>query len=239
MTSLLLLAAMMVQSEPLGFGHETELSTKKTRAVVHAYAQCIVKRQPVKAAEAIVRNADNATLLRNYPKLMNGDCLTLGSSDVVQARFGGDLYRYALADALVNRDLATFSGNDFSAVPKLDHRAPGEPPARINAKGKKLGAKQYEAAVASHDEAKALTYLSTYGECVVRSAPAAAQALLLTTPDSPEETARFRALSPALSSCLPAGATLKFGKVTLRGTIAVNYYRLAMAARAAATGTAG
>jgi hypothetical protein len=233
---LLLLTAMTLQSE---FEHATELSTKKTRAVVHAYAQCIVNRQPGKAAEAIVRNVDNATLLRSYPKLMNGDCLTLGSSGSMQARFGGDLYRYALADALVGRDLATFSGNDFSAVPKLAHRAPGEPPARINAKGKKLGGRKYDAAVASHEEAKSLAYVSAYGECVARTAPAAAQALLLSEPDSAEETARFRALSPALAGCLPAGATLRFGKVTLRGTIATNYYRLAMAARLAATGTAG
>jgi hypothetical protein len=233
------LATAMVLGQPLGSSTETDLSTKETRAVVHGYAKCVVKRQPLQAAEAIKRNVDNNTILKDYPKLMDGGCLRGGPGEVIQARFGGDLYRYALADALVSRDLATFSGNDFSALPKLDHRAPGEPPANVTAKGKKLSKKQFEAAVASYETAQSFTYLSVYGECVVRSAPLWAQALLLATPDSPEETARFRALSPALSSCLPEGATMKFGKVTLRGTIAINYYRLAMAARAAATGTAG
>jgi hypothetical protein len=76
---------------------------------------------------------------------------------------------------------------------------------------------------------------------VVRIAPQDAKTLLATVPDNVEETVRFKALQPAMGRCLPEGATLKFGRTTLRGTIAVNYYRLAMAARAAAatTGTAG
>ena len=218
---------------------DSDLSTKEIRAVVHAYAKCVIERRPALAAEAIQRNVSNAILYKSYPKLIDGGCLKSSPHEQLTARFGGDLYRYALADALVNRDLARFSGNDFSALPKLDHRVPGEAPTRITAKGKKLSAKQYDEAVKSYDEERSFAYLSMYGECVVRIAPLQAQALLLTRPDSPEESVRFRSLSPALSSCLPEGATLKFGKVTLRGTIAINYYRLAMAARAAATGTAG
>jgi hypothetical protein len=229
---------MMLLAEPLGSSTEADLSTKETRAVVHSYASCVVKRQPVKAAEAIQRNVDNSTMLREYPKLFDGDCLSAGPTQVIQARFGGDLYRYAIADALVRRDLAAFTQNDFTAVPRLDHREPTEP-SQVDRKGKKLSAKAYQAALTSYKKSHAFSYLSKYGECVVRVDPAAAQALLLTKPDAADEAVRFKALVPALSTCLPGGQTLKFGKVALRGTIAVNYYRLATAPRAAPTGTAG
>lgn len=239
MTSLFLLAAAMLVAEPLGSAPETDLSSKETRAVVHAYATCVVKRQPRQAAEAIQRNIDNGAMMRQYPKLFDGGCLTGKPTEVMKARFVGDLYRYAIADALVRRDLATFAQNDFSTLPPLNHREPGEPPARIDGKGKKLTEKAYQDALASYEKSRGFSYLSKYGECAVRLNPAGAQALLLTTPDTADEAARFKALFPALSTCLPEGQTLKFGKVTLRGTIAINYYRLAMAARAAATGTAG
>jgi hypothetical protein len=78
----------------------------------------------------------------------------------------------------------------------------------------------------------AYAFLSHYGECIVRADTAGAKALLLATPDSADEAARFAALGPSLSRCLPEGTTLRFGKVTLRGSVAINYYRLAYAARA-------
>ena len=237
MTPFFLAAAMIGQS--LGSSTQAELSTKETRSVTHAYAECVVKRQPKRAAEAIRANLDNTAILRKYPQLLIGDCLRTKPSEVLSARFTGDLYRYALADALVRRDLAGFDPESFASLPKLDHHDPGAPPAAVDAKGKKLGARKFQEAVEAHRTATAFAYLSRYGECVVRNAPAAARDLLFTAPDSVEEGARFKAMSLALARCLPEGETLKFGRTTLRGTIAINYYRLAMAARPAATGTAG
>ena len=237
---MLLAASVLFVPVPAGAREAiTDLSTKETRAMSHAYAQCVVKRQPKRASEAIRLNVDNATIMRNYRQLIIGDCLRQKPGQVMQASFTGDLYRYTLADALVARDLAGFDATDFSGVARLDHRDPGEPPAQTGPKGKKLNAKKYQEALDGYEQAKAFAYLSRYGECVVRNAPAGAKALLLTTPDSGEETAGFKALNLALGTCLPEGETLKFGRTALRGTIAINYYRLAMAARPAATGTAG
>jgi hypothetical protein len=223
-----------------GSAFAPEFSTRETRAVTHAYAKCVVGRRHRKASEALLRNVDNSTILREYRMLIVGDCLVKQVRESATMRFEGDLYRYALADALVNRELATLDMPDLSAMPRLDHRHPGEPPQRVTPSGKKLGRRKYEAAVRDYEEAAGFFYLSRYGECVVRVAPREAKALLLTTPDSSEETARFAALQPALGTCLAEGNTLKFGRVALRGTIAINYYRLAQgAARAPATGTAG
>ncbi|HEX8579440.1 MAG TPA: hypothetical protein VF655_07575 [Allosphingosinicella sp.] len=240
----LLVAAMFVAAAIPARAQDDEsivLSTKKTRALVHAYATCIVKRQPTKAGKAIVRNLGRGMLLSLYPELMDAECLKRGASETMMVRFGGDLYQYALADALVRRELATFTGNNFDAVPRLEHRDPGLQPAEVNAKGKKVDAKKLEASIKGYNEAQAFNFLSRYGECVARLHPVGSQALLLTVPDSPEEADRFKTLVPTLARCLPEDQSMSFGRVTLRGTIAVNYYRLAMAARAAAAanGTAG
>ncbi|HEY0149453.1 MAG TPA: hypothetical protein VGB70_10675 [Allosphingosinicella sp.] len=233
-----MLVASMSAAEP---ADQNELSTRETRLVIHNYATCVVKQHPLKASEAIQRNVGNAAMMRDYPKLFDGDCLTRSPFEALEARFSGDLYRYAIADALVRRDLADFTQNDFENLPRLDHRDPGRPPSEIDEKGKKRSGKNFKAAIDGYNQSEAFSFLSRYGECVARVNPAAAQALLLTKPDSAEEATRFKALVPAFGTCLPEGQTLSFGKVTLRGTIAVNYYRLATAARAAAatTGTAG
>ena len=224
-----------------------DFSTKETRALMHGYARCVVGKRQAKASEALLRNVDNATLLRDYRSLIIGDCLISQKGirsdvriDSVKMSFEGDLYRYALADALVSKELAGAPAPDLSAVAKLDHRLPGPAPQRVSSKGKALSQKKYDALRKDYEENYAFSYLSAYGECVVRNAPAQARALLLTVPDSPEEKSSFDALQPALAECLPEGSTLRFGKTSLRGTIAINYYRLARAALGAPAGrTAG
>lgn len=213
---------------------DADYSTRETRALTHAYARCVVKRQPAKASEAIARNVDNSAILRDYPMLIREECLSRQVRQMTRMRFGGDLYRYALADALVNRELAAQPTPDLDSVPRLGHRELGDPPQPIDGKGRKLGKRKLETALATYREEAAFAFLSLYGECVVRADTAGARALLLTGPDSVEEVARFGALRPALARCLPEGETLRSGKSALRGSIAVNYYRLAHAARAAA-----
>jgi len=213
---------------------DADYSTKETRALTHAYAQCVVKRQPAKASEAIAANVGNSVILRDYRMLIRDECLTREVHRATQMRFGGDLYRYALADALVNRELASLPAPDLDAVPKLDHHEPGEPPQAVDPKGRKIGKRKLEAAREAHGRDVAFAFLSQYGECVVRADTAGARALLVTTPDSAEETTRFAALRPAFARCLPEGRTMRFGKVALRGSVAINYYRLAHAARASA-----
>ena len=217
---------------------EDETSTAKTRALMHAYARCVVGAQPARASEAILRNADNSVILRDYRRLIVPGCLSAQVKQRTEMRFGGDLYRYALADALVGRELARLPVPDLDKVPRLSHREPGTAPTPIAANGKRLSKRKYEAAVKSYQDEVAYSYLSKYGECVVRVDPASAKALLLATPDSAPEAAMFNTLGPALGQCLPEGQTLKFGKVALRGTIAINYYRLAHAARQPVTGAA-
>lgn len=225
-TSLLLAAAVAAQ------GPESDYSIGETRKLIHAYGTCIVKKQPARASEAVLRNLGNSDLLRAYPQLIDGACLSQQAGRGVLARFKGDQYRYALAEGLVRRTSAEALAQ-LDAVPRLEHRDAGEAPSKLDKKGRPLKPARYEAALLAHQQAEAYAYLSRYGECVVRSDPAGARALLFSDPLTSEENNRFSALRTALGTCLPEGATLQFGKLALRGTIAVNYYRLALAARGA------
>lgn len=215
---------------------DADYSTKETRALTHAYARCVVRRQPAKASEAIARNVRTGAILSDYPMLVRPECLTRETKQSTRMRFGGDLYRYALADALVSRELAALPVPDLDSVAKLAHRDPGPPPAEVDSKGRKVGKRKLEEARSNYGRDVAFAFLSFYGECIVRADTAGAKALLTTTPDSAEESARFAALRPAFSRCLPEGQTLRFGKVALRGSVAINYYRLAHAARTPAAG---
>jgi hypothetical protein len=227
----LMLALLAAAPAAAAKAPDSDYSTKETRALMHAYAKCVVRGNAAKASEAIAANADNSTLLRRYRMLMSPECLGNAAREDVSMRFGGDLYRYALADALVNRDLAGWTVPDLETVPRLVHRDPGEAPLQVTEGGKRLGKRKYEEALAEYEKESAYAYLSRYGECVVRNNPGGSKALLLTGPDTPQETAAFTGIRPALERCLSEGRTLRFGRVTLRGSIAINFYRLAHAAR--------
>jgi hypothetical protein len=218
---------------------DSDYSPKETRALTYAYAKCVVGREPRWASAALLADVDNATFLEKYHRLIIGACLVRETHAAAQMRFKGDLYRYALADALVRRELASEPVPNLANVPPISHREPGPAPLPVDEKGSKLSQQRYEEALKGHDAQVAFNFLARYGDCVVRAAPAQTKALLLTKPDSPEETVQFGGLGPALGNCMPEGHTLRFGRVALRGTLAINYYRLAHAARAAATGTAG
>lgn len=224
--AILALSAAAIQRAPA-----SDLTASETREMIHSYGECVIKTQQRRASEAILANVDNATLLSRYSELVVPRCMVTLPGSTVSMRFSGDQYRYALADALIRKELAGQPVPDLELVARLDHREPGVPPSGLDDKGKPLKKKDLEAAQEAYREAQAYNFLSRYGECVVRRDPAAAKALLLTTPNSDAEKASFPGLSTALATCLAPGETLAFGKAALRGTIAVNFYRLAKAPR--------
>ena len=76
----------------------------------------------------------------------------------------------------------------------------------------------------------------TIGVSVLIVWPSAAGsfALLKTAVESDEEKAALGALAPALPGCVKKGEQLSVNRFNLRGTIALNFYRLAQAPRFAA-----
>ncbi len=221
------LAVAMTLSVPLAADPYTDISASETRLIAYDYAKCVVGRHTASASAALLIDVDNGTMMRSHRDLIDGDCLVRTMHTGARMKFPGDLYRYALADALFARELAAAPAIDPSTVPPLERRTLPDPPAPLPANASAKDKAKYEEAVKDFDEVKSFRVLGEYGECVVRANPTAAKELLLTRPETASENSRFDALRPSLAECLPPDRTLTFGRLVLRGTIAVNYYRLA------------
>lgn len=201
----------------------------QTRKAAAAYAACVVHSHHDKASEAILSVSDNHEIMNRFSAIVDSSCVSAAGPTTGGFRFPNDSYRGALANALVNADFATHGFASF--VDRLPLAHPGEMPAKkqdemlagiTNAKKRAQFQKDM-------DKQNALIWLSIFGECVVRRDPEDARFWLLTKSDTPEEMSRIKALSSSFNACLTAGETLKFDRTTMRGTVAVNYYRLAMA----------
>jgi hypothetical protein len=208
----------------------SDYSFKDTRILMADYAKCVVAHHPAQASEALLRNVDNTAILRDYKSLIDGRCLVEKTHTSAKMSFAGDLYRYALADALVAREFSNVAAQDMSNVPRLVNRPLPVPPPALTPASSKAERRHYAEALRKYDEARGFQVLAAFGECVARLNPVNARALILTKPTSRDEDSQFNLLKPTLAQCLPEGATVEFGKIALRGTIAVNYYRLAHAA---------
>lgn len=232
MRSVLFGAAAFALSAASAATPGSDYSVGKTRRVAHDYGKCVVAQHPEAASEALLSDLSNREIMKRYSMLIDGDCLVRSTHESAKMSFTGDLFFYALADALVARELAGFPLPDLSSVPPLKRRAlpdsPAPPPS-----SSKADQRRYAKDVESFNEAQAFLALGELGECVVRVSPAGAKALLSTEPETAAEAGSFDALRDSIAQCLPEGRTLAFGKLVLRGTIALNYYRLAHAMRSA------
>ena len=199
----LLLLLFATAAAPVPTKAQSDLSPAETRKLLEEYGVCIVKWRRAQASEAILRNVNNGELMRRYPRLVDGSCLPMRPASVMKVKFVGDQFRYALADALVRSELAALPAPSLDMVPALDHRDPTAP-SRLSPKGKPLSEKAFAAALQSYDEAKAFSFLSRYGECVVRVNPAAARVLLLTKPEIGRGTSGIRRDEPGIRH-VPAG----------------------------------
>ena len=114
------LAALALGTAAHAQDGDADFSTREIRAITHGYAKCVVAKHGAKASRALIENLDNSALRRRYPMLIDGDCLVRQTRTSAKMRFDGDLYRYALADALVNRELASASPPVLDGIPRLE-----------------------------------------------------------------------------------------------------------------------
>ncbi len=209
----------------------TAYAKAETRRAHVLFGECVVKRYPKRAAEYLLQPYVNlADRNRQLDRMDLGDCLTNvvdGFSDIAMT-LPGDTLRYAQAPPLVRASFGFAPVRDFKGVPPLRHAVYNEADFNLDNPASAKARKEFE-------EAKALqrgaTFLSRFGECVVRTDPANSFALTMAVPESVEDKARMAALVPVLASCLGPGQQLAFERSLLRGTIANNYFRLATAAR--------
>ena len=199
------------------------------RKIMYEYAKCVVKGGHDRAAAAILGNVDNDEIQKKYADLIVPDCLESSTSgSIAEMKVGGDLYRYALADALVARDVPADYAVVFLAKSALAHLQPYSKAQLDRSLTKAKNARKRAQIQTAYDKQYVVAYLSAYGECIVRTDPLNARKLLAKKVESPEEMQAINVLRPVFGECLIPGATVTFNKTVLRGSIAINYYRLAM-----------
>ncbi|HPB24112.1 MAG TPA: hypothetical protein PLL48_17505, partial [Novosphingobium sp.] len=213
---------------------------KAMRKALADYGKCIVKREPAKSREFVlgggfITRRDNDENILLSPECMPGEELVRaglaargGTVSRARLRLPDVMIRWSIGQALFDRDQAKLTATDFSGVPALAYEQPF-PVRTTDRDGKPIPADRVAQQQRRYDEKAGDVALSRVGECVVRADAAKARAVLLTPLDTPEELSALQAVAPALSNCLPQGQTLGFDRMSLRGTLAVAYYRLASA----------
>lgn len=215
---------------------------KALRQGMADYGSCIVKYEPAKAREFVLsggfvsrRNQDEQALLST--ECMPGEDLLRvamgdqkGLSSRGKLRLPDVMIRWAIAQALFDREAASITATNFASVPALTYEEP-YPVSTTDRDGNTLSDKRIALQRQKFEEKAADVTMAKLGECVARMDGAGTRAVLLTALDTPEELASLKAVTSAIGNCLPKGQTLKFDRMSLRGSLAVAYYRLASAAQ--------
>ncbi len=217
-----LLLALMLAAGP-----RATIDPAKVRDIAQEFATCAVKRRPELAARYVL-DASFRPERREFRKLFDPGCVPTDGRRFTALAGGRQQMSFALAEALVRQQYPSGAMANVTSAAPLDHSLP--PLERASKFGKPWAAETIEdmekGRVASHA-------ISILGECIVRAHPPAAHGLLLTEPGSAYEARYLEALQPVASNCIEKGAAISLTKYSLRGTVALNYYRLANAPRAA------
>lgn len=227
MKRLVLTLALAVAAQPA----VAETSPQEARVILAKFGACIVKREPAAARDFVLSGDFFEARRPEHARIFQRECYPDQSRNA-RMGFSSDVLRGAMAEALLAPDLARIDVNGFTAIPPLRWAEP-RPVKTIGDDGKPLNAKRIASeqkwfAVLTGDVLRA-----RLGECVVRTNPDAARGVLTAPINIPAELAALQAISPALSQCIVAGQTVGFDRMTLRGTIAVAFYRLANAPKPA------
>ena len=180
-------------------------SQKDTRQVLQEFARCIVRRE-AHAADEYVSSQPGSLMPRELVARLP-ECLEAVRDEATLSGQAGD-YRFAFAEALLIRKYRDSMPPDPTLAQPLERNIVISP-------------------AGSHGESD----LGTLGECVVRAAPKESWALLRTDAASAAEIAAFKAIEPAMKSCVRNGLIVQMPAFFMRGTIAENYYRLSKAPR--------
>lgn len=237
--ALVALTLPCVCAAAMGLGDDEE-----KQLYTDAYASCMVDINHQRAAEIILKDVSDQAFITKYQdifidKALNEvfECPQMHMRYQAEWLMNEDLLRFALAEARVRADLKLDRSTNFSDRAPLSHYEM-EPKVTLARRLQLTESKRQPLLDKAYDQKRALFWLAYYGECVVRRDPANSRDLLLSKSGTTAEDSAIHSISPSLSACLPDGQKLSFTRQILKGTMAVNYYRLAMAKPMASAGAA-
>lgn len=177
----------------------------------------------------MVNNVPNNEILSRFRRLDSINCMSrVSDGEGGGISFGGDTFRYMLADGLVRLHYGNAGPDDFADVPPLTF-APVPP--LDEAALSQMGEQQQTEQRNRHRMQMASRVVAILGDCTARAQPESVRRIALTEPASPEEGEALLALRPALGGCLPADSSVRLSREILRGALLFGYYRLAHAAQ--------
>jgi len=227
--STLLLLASLASSQAVAAADSSD--TRQNRLIVDNYATCVLGMHSREVAQVVLSNPGNENIIRHHPSLIDGSCLVQAGG--ARMEMPGDTLLYALSEALVRWEYSKGLPPDIAHAAPLQHVNPN-PPLITAINGKPLNPKKLEQLKAAQAKETGFQVMSVFGECVAREDPHHSLALILTKVASKEEDQALADLNPALAKCVPSGQTVALDRDAVRGTIAMNLYRLAKAPRIAA-----
>lgn len=213
-------------------------SMGQVRNFLADYGKCIVKRAPELSQKAVVSGASFNRESPDGRLLTQSECINAENLRNTSRGFQGrvrmpdEIYRGAIAEALVLRDGTQLAAAAVAAIPALTYEEI-RPLRTTDRDGKPIPEDRLERQRAAIARKTGAQQVGKLGECVVRQLPDASRAVLSTQIETPGELASLNALAPALQQCVPAGETISLDRMSLRGALAIAYYRLANAGKTA------
>lgn len=199
------------------------LSNSERRLLGGAYAQCVVEKEAALVRDYVLLNAIERKKDERYRKLADRNCLPNNSDrEISRLYLSGHGALYVFAEQLLKTERLPVV-ESFSEISMLAHPKPMKME-DYNSSGK-LSKQEFAKKV---DQSFGEVVLSRIGECVVRADTGNARNLLSTAVGSEDEIVAIQTLMPALSGCIQDGS-MKMNPEQVRGTVALNLYRLTTA----------
>lgn len=209
-------AGALLMFAPVAHG-QPKKAVQDSRVIVAKLWDCQVSKAAPKARALILGSLGYREQREQVAQLADGQCIIDIGYGGGTIAFPGDLALYGIAEALVRSDYSRPEELNFTGHPPLDHAMPDV----------SQRTSQWKMSEADFLKQRTASYvLDTWGECVVRRDTHNVHALLLTAPASAEERAALAALSPSFDACMQTG-DVRLSLQVARGTLALNFYRLA------------
>lgn len=213
-------------------------TTTEARTILAKFAQCAVRKWP-DLAPRFVLDSSTINVAKDYMTLADDYCMSdvasLKNADV-GLKISHDIMRFAIAEALVQKELGSFDPALVKLAQPLRYAAL-KPADYVPKRGQKYTPKELADLQSAQVVDETRIAFQRYGECVARNDPANVRLLAFSSPNSTEESAAIKALMPLFGDCLAPGQQFKTNKTMMRGTLALAYYRLARAPKKPAEAT--
>lgn len=199
-------------------------ATADAREVMEDLAACVVRGDHDVARRFVLTPLYEQVDRSTSKRVVDGNCMGFRAG---RLKMTPNLYRAALAEQLVKTDLAAWPVIDPSNVPPIKWGKVKMPPANDPKSGKPFSAAQSAEFAKRFERISNEILVGQLGECVVRTDPAKALALLKTRINKPDEVEALKALLPVFSGCVQQGASVALDRTNMRSGVALSYYRIA------------